>query len=139
MNILVDTLAQTLDPLSEMSFLSSLDDVLSSYDSGIKKFAGMVGSMGQNYLTQFIPTLFSQMASTLDDKKRSTRASNDSSWKFGEETVRKVIYKLPILRNQLEVSTDIWGNEQEQSNNIIERAFESFIAPYSRKKDISTS
>lgn len=139
MNVLVDTLAQTLDPLSEMSFLSSLDDVLSSYDSGIKKFAGMVGSMGQNYLTQFIPTLFSQMASTLDDKKRSTRASNDSSWKFGEETVRKVMYKLPILRNQLEVSTDIWGNEQEQSNNIIERAFESFIAPYSRKKDISTS
>ena len=139
MNILVDTLAQTLDPLSEMSFLSSLDDVLSSYDSGIKKFAGMVGSMGQNYLTQFIPTLFSQIASTLDDKKRSTRASNDSSWKFGEETVRKLMYKLPILRNQLEVSTDIWGNEQEQSNNIIERAFESFIAPYSRKEDISTS
>lgn len=139
MNVLVDTLAQTLDPLSEMSFLSSLDDVLSSYDSGIKKFAGMVGSMGQNYLTQFIPTLFSQMASTLDDKKRSTRASNDSSWKFGEETVRKVMYKLPILRNQLEVSTDIWGNEQEQSDNIIERAFENFIAPYSKKEDISTS
>ena len=139
MNVLVDTLAQTLDPLSEMSFLSSLDDILSSYDSGVQKFAGMAGSMAQNYLTQFIPTLFSQMASTLDDKKRSTRASNDSPWKFGEETVRKVMYKLPILRNQLEVSTDIWGNEQEQSDNIIERAFENFIAPYSKKEDISTS
>lgn len=139
MNIVVDTLAQTLDPLSEMSFLSSLDDVLSSYDSGIKKFAGMAGSMGQNYLTQFIPTLFSQIAATLDDKKRTTRASNNSSWKFGEETVRKVMYKVPILRNQLEASTDIWGNEIKQSDNIIERAFENFIAPYSRKEDISTS
>jgi len=139
MNVVVDTLAQTLDPLSEMSFLSSLDDVLSSYDSGIKKFAGMAGSMGQNYLTQFIPTLFSQIAATLDDKKRTTRASNNSSWKFGEETVRKLMYKVPILRNQLEASTDIWGNEIKQSDNIIERAFENFIAPYSRKEDISTS
>lgn len=139
MNVVVDTLAQTLDPLSEMSFLSSLDDVLSSYDSGVKKIAGMVGSMGQNYLTQFIPTLFSQIASTMDDKKRTTRASNNSSWKYGEETVRKVMYKIPIVRNQLEESTDIWGNPVEQSDNIIERALENFIAPYSKKKDITTN
>lgn len=138
MNVLVDTLAQTLDPLSEMSFLSSLDDVLSSYDSGMKKFTGMAESMAQNYITQFIPTLFSQIANTLDDKKRTTRASNNSSWKFGEETIRKIMYKIPIARNQLEASTDIWGNEIEQSDNILERAFESFIAPYSKKKDIST-
>lgn len=139
MNIVIDTLAQTLDPLSEMSFLSSLDDVLSSYDNGVKKIAGMVGSMGQNYLTQFIPTLVSQFASTTDDKKRTTRASNNSSFKYGEETVRKLMYKIPILRNQLEVSTDIWGNEINQSDNIIERAIENFIAPYSKKEDITTS
>jgi len=139
MNVVIDTLAQTLDPLSEMSFLSSLDDVLSSYDSGVKKIAGMVGSMSQNYLTQFIPTLVSQFASTLDDKKRTTRASNNSSFKYGEETARKLMYKIPILRNQLEVSTDIWGNEIDQSDNIIERAVENFIAPYSKKEDITTS
>lgn len=139
MNIIVDTLAQTLDPLSEMSFVSSLTDVLQSYQTGS---AQMISEMGQNiiqnYITQFFPTVFSQLASTLDDTKRTTSASKNSPWKFGEETIRKIMYKIPGLRNQLEASTDIWGNEVKQSENIIERAIENFIAPWSSKKDITT-
>ena len=139
MNIVVDTLAQTLDPLSEMSFVSSLTDVLQSYQSGSTQ---MISEMGQNiiqnYITQFFPTVFSQLASTLDDTKRTTSASKNSPWKFGEETIRKIMYKIPGLRNQLEASTDIWGNEVKQSENIIERAIENFIAPWSSKKDITT-
>lgn len=135
MNIIVDTLAQTLDPLSEMSFVSSLTDVLQSYQTGS---AQMISEMGQNiiqnYITQFFPTVFSQLASTLDDTKRTTSASKNSPWKFGEETIRKIMYKIPGLRNQLEASTDIWGNEVKQSENIIERAIENFIAPWSSKK-----
>lgn len=138
MNATTDMLAQTLDPLSEMSFLSSLDSALSSYDSGAGKFMAIGENAIQSYVGQFFPTLFSQFASTLDDKKRTTKASNNTSWKFGEETFRKIAYKIPGLRNQLEASTDIWGNEIEQSNNIIERAFENFISPASRKEDISS-
>ena len=93
MNVVIDTLAQTLDPLSEMSFLSSLDDVLSSYDSGVEKIWGAGESMVQNYITQFVPTLSSQVAQTFDDTKRSTQASRDSGFKFGEATINKIKYK----------------------------------------------
>ena len=138
-DILIDTLAKTLDPLSEMSFVSSLTDTLKSYNSG---GIGMIKDMGetaaQSYILQFFPTLFSQMASTLDDTKRSTKASNNTGFKFGEETVRKIMLKIPGLRNQLEPQTDIWGNEKEQSGNIITRAVESFIAPYSKTEDITS-
>ena len=137
-NVIVETLAQTLDPLSEMSFLSGLDQVLSSYDSGMEKFAGIFESMGQNYITQFIPTLSSQVASTLDDTKRSTKASGDSGFKFGEETYNKIAYKIPGLRNTLEPSTDIWGNEVKQNENIVGRAFDNFLAPYSRREIITS-
>lgn len=139
MNIVVDTLAQTLDPLSEMSFISGLTDTLNSYQSSPTKMISSVGtSMVQNYVSQFFPTLLSQMAATFDDTKRTTKASNNSKFKEGEETVRMLMYKVPGLRNLLEPSTDIWGNEIKQSENVVQRAFENFIAPYSRKEDITT-
>lgn len=138
-NVVIDTLAQTLDPLSEMSFLSSLDDVLSSYDSGIEKFMGAGESMIQNYATQFVPTLSSQFAATFDDTKRSTAASRNSGFKFGEETLNKVKYKIPGLRNTLAPTTDIWGNEMKQTENIVARGFESFFSPANKRAGIATA
>jgi len=138
-DIITNTLAETIDPLSEMSFVSSLTDTLTSYNSGSATMIKDIGETAtQSYIMQFFPTLFSQMASTLDDKKRSTKVSNNSTFKLLEETMRKIMYKIPGLRNKLEVSTDIWGNEKEQSSNIITRAIESFITPYSKTKNIST-
>ena len=138
-DVVVETLAQTLDPLSEMSFLSSLDSVLSSYDSGVEKFAGIAESAAQNYITQFAPTLLSQVATVTDDTKRSTKAAADSDFKFVDETINKLKYKIPGLRQTLEPTTDIWGNEVKQSEGMLTRAFETFLAPYSKREDISSA
>ena len=137
-DVVMETLAQTLDPLSEMSFLSSLDSVLSSYDSGVEKFAGIGETMLQSYLGQFVPTLSSQVANVMDDKKRSTKVAGDSGFKIVDETINKLKFKIPFLRETLEPTTDIWGNEVKQSEDMIERALETFIAPYSRKENIAT-
>lgn len=139
-NIVIDTLAKTLDPVSEMSFISGLTDVLSSYQQGSMQ---MVSSMVQNatssYVLQFFPTLFSQIASTFDDKIRSTAVNRDSSFKFANKLVKQMMYKIPGLRNTLPVSTDIWGEEKKQSDSILERAFNNFIAPYSKREIKTTS
>ena len=137
-DVVVQTLAQTLDPLSEMSFLSGLNDVLSSYGSGMEKFAGVGEAMAQNYITQFVPTLSSQVATVMDDTKRSTKVGSDSGFKFFDETINKLKLKIPVLRQTLEPSTDIWGNNVMQTENVITRAVETFLAPYSGKSDIST-
>ena len=138
-DVVVQTLAQTLDPLSEMSFLSSLDSVLSSYDSGFEKFAGIGEAMVQNYATQFVPTLSSQIAAVSDDKKRTTKVGADSSFKLWDETINNLKYKIPGLRQTLEPTTDVWGNEVKQSENIVEKAVDNFIAPYSRRENIATA
>ena len=137
-NMVFEALGKTLDPMSEMSFLSSLDDVLSSYDSGAERFLGIFESMGQNYISQFIPTVSSQIAATFDDTKRTTKPSADSGFTFGEETARSLMYKIPGLRNMLEPSTDIWGNEVKQSGNLLTRAAENFLAPYSWRENIAS-
>ena len=137
-DVVIETLAQTLDPLSEMSFISSLDDVLSSYDSGMQKFAGIFETAAQSYVSQFAPTLMSQVAQVMDDTKRSTKVSGDSGFKFVDETINKLKYKIPFLRETLEPSTDIWGNEVKQTEDIFTRAFETFLAPYAGRKNIAT-
>ena len=137
-DVVVETLAQTLDPLSEMSFLSSLDSVLSSYDSGIQKFAGIGQSMAENYITQFVPTLSSQVASVLDDTKRTTKVAGDSDFKFFDEVINDLKYKIPFLRETLEPTTDIWGNDVKQSENLFTRAFENFIAPYAKRDNLAS-
>ena len=134
MNILSESLTKTLDPLNEMSFVSSLTDALNSYGSNNDKIKGMGESVVQSYIGQFFPTLFSQFANVGDDTKRSTKASSNSSYKFGEQTVRSIMYKIPGLRNKLEPSTDLWGNEIKQNESILMRALESFILPYNAKE-----
>lgn len=137
-NVVIETMAKTLDPLSEMSFLSSLDSTLSSYDSGIMKFAGIFETAAQSYIGQFAPTLGSQIATVIDDTKRTTKVSGNSGNTFAEETFNKLIYKIPFLRETLEPSIDIWGNEIKQTENVMERAFETFLAPYAKRDDISS-
>ena len=133
-DMVTEALGQTLDPLSEMSFLSSLDDVLSSYDSGMARVWGAGESLLQNYVTQYVPTFSSQVAAVMDDTKRSTRPSRDSGASFLEETWNKVKYKVPGLRNTLEPTTDIWGNDVEQNQNL----FANFLAPWNEKSNIAT-
>lgn len=138
-DVVMETLAQTLDPLSEMSFLSSLDSVLSSYDSGIEKFAGIAQSAAQNYITQFVPTLSSQVATVMDDTKRSTKVAGDSDFKFVDETLNKLKYKIPYLRETLEPTTDIWGDNVMQTEDTLTRAFETFLAPYAKRENIASA
>jgi hypothetical protein len=138
-DVVLETLAQTLDPMSEMSFLSSLDDVLSSYKSGMEKFAGIGVSALSSYASQFVPTALSQTAATIDDTKRTTKVAANSGSKVIDEVVNQMMYKIPLLRQLLQPSTDIWGNEIKQSENVAVRALENFAAPWSRKENISSA
>lgn len=139
-DVVLQSMAQVLDPMSDMSFLSSLNDALSSYEQGgMKKFLGIAESMAQNYITQYIPTASGQLAATIDTKKRSTKASGDSGFEFFNETIRKIQYKIPGLRNFLEPTMDIWGNEIKQDDRELVRALENFVSPSIRKQYSNTN
>lgn len=146
-NLIVESLASTLDPLSEMSVVQSFTDVLSSYSQeGTGKIKDMAVSTMQSYLSQYIPTLAGQFARFFDDTKRTTMADTGSSHKISQETARKLQYKIPGLRNMLPESTDYYGREKKEYNegviskttgeeNIIDRIYNSFLSPVNKKKD----
>lgn len=135
-NVLIESLASTLDPLSELSCISSFTKVLQSYQKGsMQMISEMSKSTAQNYISQFVPTVASQFARVFDDTKRTTNADRNSSGKFTQETMRMLQYKIPGLRNFLPESTDYFGNDRKENENILVRAWEAFLSPANTKKD----
>lgn len=160
-NLIVESLASTLDPLSEMSVIQSFTDVLSSYSQeGTGKIKDMAVSTMQNYLSQFVPTLSGQFARLFDDKKRTTMADTGAANKISQETIRRLQYKIPGARNLLPESTDYYGREKKEYNegnfvgksiggglmekmfgedaNLANRIYNSFLSPVNKRKDTMT-
>ena len=137
MNTLTSSVTSIFQPLVELSFLQSVDNALSTYSTeGIQ---GSIEEFMKSYISQYFPTISGQLAKTIDPTIRSSAASKNSPWKFGEEVLRQNMAKIPGLTYLLEPSTDLWGNEAQRSKNVIIRAFENFIAPYSRKSSLKDS
>lgn len=146
-NLILESLASTLDPLSEMSVIQSFTDVLSSYSQeGTGKIKDMAVSTMQSYLSQFVPTISGQVARLFDDTKRTTMADAGSKNKISQETIRKLQYKIPGARNLLPESTDYYGNKKKEYNygkikigNVtINDPYNAFISPVNKRKDTLT-
>lgn len=131
--IVMDILSKTLDPLTETSVISSLTDLMRSYQysaSDTDLLSEKAQSVVNSYVSQFFPTFLSQIASVFDDKKRSTRVESDSDNKWGETLKRQIMYKIPGARNMLPEQVDRWGNAKTNvSDDVVERAFNAFFMP----------
>lgn len=135
-DMIIESLAGVLDPLSEMSCISSFTDVLDSYSkTSAGKFMGIAKSTSQNYISQFIPTVSGQIAKVFDTNKRSTYADKSSSHQFSQETIRKLMFKIPGLRNMLPEQTDYLGENKKEINNMAIRALDAFFNPMNHKVD----
>ncbi len=134
-DFVVESLASTLDPLSEMSCLSGFTKVLKSYK---QDSAGMYLDIGEstarNYASQFLPTLLGQLSQAIDTKKRSTYPDKNSTFKFGQQTLRELQYKTPA-RMLLPEQTDYYGETKKEEENPAIRAIKAFFSPVNTKKD----
>ena len=135
-NVVMEGIANTLDPLSEMSCISSFTQVLQSFQKGSSKMISqMAQKTTQNYISQFVPTISSQFARLFDTKKRTTNADKTSGFTFGQETQRQLMYKIPGLRNLLPEQTDFFGETKKEEENILIRGIEAFLSPANTKKE----
>ena len=92
-------LASAANPLMEMSFMSSLNEVLSSYSN--EGLGGAVGrvitSSVENYASQYLPTVGGKIADFVDPVKR-TSAGSATSWLKGYDSYfRGLVRKIPGL------------------------------------------
>lgn len=135
MNIL-DSFSNAMNPMTEMSMLSGLTSALKSYDQGSSKMLAGIGTNSiKSYVNQFIPTALGQIAKTTDEYERNTTSTKTGVLPKAIDTTRtQIMNKIPGLRQKLPMKTDIWGQEQKQSDNIALRALENAVFPWARKE-----
>lgn len=126
LDYMMEVLASTTDPLTSMSFMESVQRTLSSFESGSKALGSIFGNSFTSYISQYIPTLLSQIASVTDEKQRDTQGDN-----FIDKTVNQVKYKIPGARQTLDTKTNVWGEELD--NTQYGSLFNAFLNPMNIK------
>ena len=126
--------ATAINPMSEMSMISGLTNVLSSYNKE-NALGDMMTNAGKSYINQFVPTLLGQTAKTTDKYERTTTSTKTGTIeKAVDQTINQIKSKVPGLRQTLPVRTDIWGKDKETEPNLPLRALNNFFNPATVKK-----
>lgn len=126
---LIDTMFGTLNPMTDMSVLQSIERVITSITYGGNAVKSAVSTTFSSYLQQYIPTLLSQIAQAGDTKQRNTNTGANVL----EKTWDQIKYKIPGARNTLPEKVDVWGNANKTAGNVPQRMFEAFLSPANRK------
>lgn len=124
-------LASILNPLLELSMLDGISSALKSYESGAQQAVDIGISALTSYLGQYIPTLFGQIARSVDSIQRSTYATGDSTIeKALKRFVLQSAAKIPGLSKLLEPALDAHGNAIERpGGNFFGRLLLNTISP----------
>ena len=136
LSALADTLAGTLNPFMEMSFMSSLNNALKSYgNNGIGgAFGSFVSSSLQSYGSQYLPTLGGKIAQFADPTRRSTKS--DATSPIGgtlDYYGRSLAKKVPGLEATLEPDVDVWGRETTKGNPLTADGFFDWALDFANK------
>lgn len=127
-----DILANALDPVTQMSLLQSANNTFESIrynnDDAFGAAGSIVGNTLTNYAQQFVPTVLSKAARTLDDTRRSTYGGGDTqSERNTSYLTRSLQNKIPVLSQQNEPYIDQWGREEASLDGTDDTAGGMFL------------
>lgn len=127
---LVDSLLGMQDVVLETSMLSSLNDLISYWSYADNKVGYLLDRAASSYAGQYIPTIGSKAASVFDDTVRKSYVEKGTGQLSSDVNyfLQGAAKKVPGVRNQLQPSIDLWGNEVS-NGSAPERVFQSFISP----------
>jgi len=128
---LTDSLATLADPLMDMSFMSSLNSVLETYNEN--KLGGVAVNATQAYLGQYLPTIGSKVNQTVNKQRRTSKASQASpvgtSWDYW---LRSMASKIPgVNQAALEpyVKTTGQYDEKDSFGDYVLSVLNNFVSP----------
>jgi len=131
-----NAMSNIADPIFEMSMLQGVENVFNTAFSEKQGLSTIAKNAGANYLSQFVPTLFGQIARTkTDNRKTVLSTSTDPLQKEIEKQFGKIINKIPIANEILSQDyVDQWGRTEKSSSG-----WENFFSPaYLKTKNETT-
>lgn len=128
-----DSFAHALDPILDLSVLSSLKRVLEevgSYGDFSDKVVSLVVGSATEYLAQGIPVLFGQLEKAFEPEKKSVYVNTDRSI---EKTVKKTIgnatNRIPGIDLYQTTKLDDAGNPVSAEGDALARAMDAMFNP----------
>nr|DAP73588.1 MAG TPA: hypothetical protein [Caudoviricetes sp.] len=127
---LVDATKNIGSVIWETSMLSALNDLVSYWSYADDPGAYLISKAASSYAGQYIPTIGSKVASVFDDTVRKSYVEKGSGQVASDVNyfLQGAAKKVPGVRNQLQPSIDLWGNEVS-NGSAPERVFQSFLSP----------
>lgn len=125
-----DALSRLFEPMINMTMLSGISSTIQSATySQTNPLFSIAGNIAQNYAGQVVPTLFGQVARTIDDTRRTTYADENSWVPNSIQTfLQRQANKIPGLSQNQPAYIDVWGRPDTTENGWL-RAFENFLSP----------
>ena len=139
--VALDSIGKLFEPLLATTMLSGISSSIKSASySSSNPIYGVLGNVASNYAGQFVPTLLSQIAKTVDPVRRSTfYDANSKVPKELQRFLQRQGAKIPGLSEKMPEYLDVWGRNDVGNDNVLIRALENFVSPgYVKKLDSSS-
>lgn len=127
---LLNSLAKITEPAFNLSMLQGINNAIktATYAQNAP-LTSIIGTGATGYLGQAVPTLFGQVARTVDSTRRASYVDKNSPIPSGISSFgQKIAAKTPFLSKTLQPKLDAWGRTDTEPN-IAKRAFENFVSP----------
>lgn len=127
-----DIFVNALDPVTDMSMMQSLNNTLDNIRYNDESIGGSIGGLamdaGTSYLKQYMPTIASKAARTIDDTRRSSYGDGSSATERNANyLLRSTLNKVPVLSKNNEPYIDQWGREEANLDGTDDTAGGMFL------------
>lgn len=127
-----DIFMNALDPIQNMTMMQGINNTLENIRYSDDNAAGSIGSLavnlGTGYLQQYMPTIASKAARTIDDTRRSSYGGGSSATERNTNyLLRSTLNKVPVLSKNNEPYIDQWGREEASLDGTDDSAGGMFL------------
>lgn len=127
--VVYDSILNLAEPMTKMSMLDGINTTIKSVRYGDNPTADIPINAVISYIGQAIPTLFGQVARTLDDTARTTYIEKNGGLPDSvQRALQKNRNKIPGLSQQSIAYRDVFGRA-EKDTSMLSRALKNFISP----------
>lgn len=127
--VVYDSVLNLAEPMTKMSMLDGLNTSISSVRYGDNAISDMATNAVISYVGQAVPTLFGQIARTVDDTARTTYINKTGGLPDSvQRALQKNQNKIPFLSKRSIAYRDVFGRA-EKDESLLSRAIQNFISP----------
>lgn len=127
--------ASTLDPMLELSVMSSLNNIVDTYNSAETSGEGVIAALitaATSYFTQGLPTIIGQAEQATETVKTSAYVNTDNPT---EKTIKSIVsnatQRIPGVDLYRTTKLDEWGQPVTNEGSPLERAMAAMFSPFS--------